>query len=460
MTDGRGIAGAVQWHEGMLLSPQHFQQAALRSEQLVAYHLLAASPFHWGIRRLALDMRVLVDGIFRIDAVEAILPDGLVVVEPLPENPPLQLDLTSVDHDFAARPGTLHLCVAARSGTIAGTAGVPRFRSVDAGLVCDENTGEDEIAIPRLRPVAHLFVTDAPTRPPPNLYVSLPIARVVFRDDGYALEPYAPPAFAVGRDSPLFALAEQVARRLREKAVALSERLQGPLAAGDQAVSGEGWTLVRALVQSLPKLEGLLSSGAAHALDLYLALCEAAGSVACLDGQPCPAQFPPYVHNDPLPAFLSIAQFIEHAVARLHEPYRAVRFSLDQGRFQLELRPEWLEDGKLVIGVRAAAGQAPNGVAEWLMGAWIGCTSRMRTIRDRRILGAPRRPIERVDALGLVPPRQVLLFAVEVDPQFVIAGELLEIASSRGPDAAGQPTQVMLYVPPERLSPETAGGSR
>jgi type VI secretion system protein ImpJ len=456
MSDGQPIAEAVQWHEGMLLSPQHFQQATLRSDQLVAYHLLAASPFHWGIRRLAIDMRVLVDGIFRIDAVEAILPDGLVVVEPLSGNVPLQIDLTSVDHDFAARPGTLHLCVATRSATVGGSAGVPRFRSVESAPVCDENTGDGEIAIPRLRPVAHLFVTDGPTRPPPNLYVSIPIARVAFRADGYGLEPYVPPMFAAGRDSPLFELVEQAARHLREKAMALSERLQGPLAAGDQAISGEGWTLVRALVQSLLKLEGLLSCGAAHPFALYLALCEAAGSVACLDAQPCPAQFPPYLHNDALPAFRNIAQFVEHSIARLHDPYQAVRFAFDQGRFQLTLRAEWLEAGALIVGVRAGAGQAMADVAEWLTNAWIGSTSRMRTIRNRRILGAARRPIERVESLGLVPPRGVMLFAVEADPQFVVGGEQLEIARSSGPEALGLPAETVLYVPPEQ--PATADG--
>jgi type VI secretion system protein ImpJ len=458
MSDGRPMAEAVQWHEGMLLSPQHFQQATLRSEQLLAYHLLAALPFHWGIRRVVVDVRVLIDGIFRIDAVEAILPDALVVVEPFPGNPPLQLDLTALDHDFAATPGTVHLCVAARSSTIAGAAGVPRFRAVESPPVCDENTGDGEIAIPRLRPVAHLFVTDAPTLPPPNLYVSIPVARIALRDDGYTLEPYVPPTLTVDRNSPLFALAGDVARRLREKAMALSERLQGPSAAADPSISGEGWTLVRALVQSLPKLEGLLASDAVHPFLLYLALCDAAGSLACLDAQPCPAQFPPYLHNDPLQAFRSIAQFIEQAVARLHEPYRTVPFAFVEDRFELDLRAEWLRQGELIIGLRARAGQALAAVAEWLNDAWIGSGSRMRAIRERRILGAARRPIERVDALGLVPPAQVLLFAVQINPQFILADERLEIARPAIADA-GRPNEIILYLPPESIA-ETAGEHR
>jgi hypothetical protein len=45
----------IQWHEGMLLSPQHFQQEAARVDALVAWHTLASSPYSWGIRRLELD---------------------------------------------------------------------------------------------------------------------------------------------------------------------------------------------------------------------------------------------------------------------------------------------------------------------------------------------------------------------------------------------------------------------
>ena len=52
----------IQWHEGMLLSPQHFQQEAARVDALVAWHTLASSPYSWGIRKLELDQSLLVAG--------------------------------------------------------------------------------------------------------------------------------------------------------------------------------------------------------------------------------------------------------------------------------------------------------------------------------------------------------------------------------------------------------------
>ncbi|MBK8174258.1 MAG: type VI secretion system baseplate subunit TssK [Rhodospirillales bacterium] len=450
MNDVRGIPESVQWHEGMLLSPQHFQQATRRADALLAYLVLAAAPYGWGIRRLVIDSRVLLDGIFRLDAVEAILPDGLVVVEPQADSPPLQLDLGSVEHDFAATPATVHLCVAAWSDTPADMGGVPRFRSVESRPIRDENTGDGAIAIPRLRPATHLFLTDAPTRSPPNLYTSIPIARIAFRDDGFALDSFIPPALTVDRDGHLFDLVDNVVRRLREKTMALSERLQGPVAEADQAVASEGWTIVRAMAQGLFKLEGLLSSGVAHPFSLYLALCDAVGGLACIDGQPCPPHLPPYVHAHPLPAFRAIVDFIDGLLSRVHEPYRAIRFNRDDDRFQLVLPVDWLSGRTLAVGARAAAGQGLPSVAEWMSDAWIGSTSRMRGIRERRILGTARRPVERIEELGLMPPRHVLLFAVDVDPAFIVAGETLEIASPQGRDAPGHPSELILYVPPDR----------
>ena len=47
MPELNDIPEAVQWHEGMLLAPQHFQLSARRGEALLGYALGAAAPFAW-----------------------------------------------------------------------------------------------------------------------------------------------------------------------------------------------------------------------------------------------------------------------------------------------------------------------------------------------------------------------------------------------------------------------------
>jgi type VI secretion system protein ImpJ len=73
------VPPAIQWHEGMLLAPQHFQWQSQRQEALLHYHSAAMNPFHWGVRHLRIDPVLLVDGTLRVLELEAVLPDGLVV---------------------------------------------------------------------------------------------------------------------------------------------------------------------------------------------------------------------------------------------------------------------------------------------------------------------------------------------------------------------------------------------
>ncbi|MBN2124458.1 MAG: type VI secretion system baseplate subunit TssK, partial [Deltaproteobacteria bacterium] len=62
MIDARDLPEAIQWHEGMLLAPQHFQQLSLRSEELLNYFTMMFNPFYWGVRRIRVDESLLIDG--------------------------------------------------------------------------------------------------------------------------------------------------------------------------------------------------------------------------------------------------------------------------------------------------------------------------------------------------------------------------------------------------------------
>src|SRR6266568_4617056 len=89
----REVPPAVQWHEGMLLAPQHFQLQTQRQETLLHYHSAAIAPFLWGVRHVEIDSVMLVDGVFRVLELEAVMPDGLVVAHSAGEVPDLTLDL-------------------------------------------------------------------------------------------------------------------------------------------------------------------------------------------------------------------------------------------------------------------------------------------------------------------------------------------------------------------------------
>ena len=442
MTEARDIPDAVLWHEGMLLAPQHFQQTAQRAEALLAYRVGAAVPYPWGVSRLAIDPAVLPDGLLRVDELEAVLPDGLILQHPRADEPPLELDLMGQGQDVRLGPRTLYVAVAARTGAQGGV-GHRRYRSVEGGACGDETTGDGEIEIPRLVPAPLLLLGDEHGRPPPRRWSSLPLARIAFRDDLFVLDRFCGPRLRVGRETELFAIAAGIAARLREKAVALGERLQAP---GSDGVQGGGWEAVRALARGLPRLEALLASQRAHPFDLFLALTDIVGSLTGIARQPCPAQLRAYDHNDPLPAYLQAAEIIGAAAGRLREPYQIVRFEhRGAGRFSHELPPA-LVGRELILGVRAAPGAASSAAAAWLETALIASASQLRAIRERRTLGAPRRLVDVVEELDLLPPRGVVLCRVGPDAGAIHAGEPLEIIGHGDAGGAGEPLEVLLFT--------------
>ena len=189
MSDARDLPDLIQWHEGMLLAPQHFQQADLRSEGLLHYHTSVGAPFHWGIRRLQIDGRALASGIFHVSEIEAILPDGALVTEPL------EVDLNPHAEGLGGRGTlTIHLAVPVRRGPAEPVAGsVPRHVSVEGHEVPDENLGEGALRIPRLRPAATLLVSDSPA----EKFTSFPLAKVSVQQDNSSLDDFVPPALSV-----------------------------------------------------------------------------------------------------------------------------------------------------------------------------------------------------------------------------------------------------------------------
>ena len=68
----------IQWHEGMLLAPHHFQNQDARIENLLFFHLSHLCPFFWGVKHLVIDENMLGSGRVRVSRIEGTMPDGLV----------------------------------------------------------------------------------------------------------------------------------------------------------------------------------------------------------------------------------------------------------------------------------------------------------------------------------------------------------------------------------------------
>jgi type VI secretion system protein ImpJ len=461
VTDARSIPAAVQWHEGMLLSPQHFQQAELRSHALHSYMLAAAAPYCWGVRRLRLDEAALVGGTFAVTELEAIMPDGLLVVYSSgldPDAPKLELDLRPLLADPGVSRIAVHLTVAVHSGSVGSKGGHLRFRQIEGVEVVDENTGDNPIPIPRLLPMLSLHATGGALQPPPARFVNLPLA--VFQSSGQRFNSveYEPPRLLVDQDTLLSQVANGIAADLRSKATEWGVRLSGALAAGNANTVGDSIATLRTIVAGLPRLEALLTIGVAHPFEVYLALCDIAGDLAVVGGQVTLPVLGTYAHADPLAAFSTVARFINDALDELRTPHMSVVFDhVRPGRFEIMLQPNYPRAGGLVIGVRLALGQDPAAVRAWFDAAVIGAVSRIETMLNNAVIGARRTAVDRAPELDLVPPPNMLLFRVNADPAFVVLGEILQV-SQLAVEGQTEPLELRLFLP-AAASDEPAGGA-
>ena len=433
------IPAAVQWYEGMLLAPQHFQQNAARQEMLVQYSALLVGPYCWGVRRLTLDVKLLPAGSFRVIDLEAVMPDGTVVAHRPETQGELTLDLTSRMKAPGQGDLTIHLVLPVR--TSSGVKGaISRTVAVEGEPVADENTGEGDLRVARLSPKLSLLEGDTP----PPKYVSMPLAKVRFEDEAYVLTDYIPPATAVPARSPLGEWCGQLVVRLREKAMFVSEQVRSPSAVLDMPLLMENRFKMQCLVAGLPQFEAILATGTAHPFLLYVSLCQLAGHLAALGPSLLPPVLSPYQHHDPRASFQEVMEFaLRMTNEGIPETYRVYPFALRGEVFELVFDPEWATH-RLVLGMRTATGVTEREMITWGEECVIGSESVTPSLRDKRILGAARQFVETDQEL--VPVRGVILFSLRPQAEFVKPGEVLQVMNFGERGRGARPLEVVLYV--------------
>lgn len=432
----REVPAAIQWHEGMLLAPQHFQWLSQRHESLLQYHASVISPFHWGVRHFELDPVTLVDGLLRVIDLEAVLPDGLVVSYAKGSAPELSVDLNSRVEEMRHRPLMVHLAIASRGR---GLAISERYASEEGGPVPDENTGEGELSVPILKPKLRLLVGE----PPPQKFASFPLVEVAYQNEVFTRTRFEPPALRVAPGSAVHQICEAIATHLRGKAAFLADQVREPSPAAGLPQIAEMRGMIHGLVGGLPAFEALLRTGASHPFTLYLALCGIVGHVAALGRSLVPPVLEPYDHNDIVTTFTEAQTFVRRTISEgVQESYTAYPFAQDGDEFKLLFDPKWA-DRQVMIGVRGAAEASAEDVSSWVSGSLIGSRSKIMSLRDRRVMGVRRTRVE--GDVGLVPPHGVSLYSLVTDREFVVPGEdLVLVNPSPGPKRAAD--WIVLFV--------------
>ena len=434
----------LQYSQGMLLLPQHLQYLTQHLFQIQCERLRAIQPFFWGVLEMEVDSLSLLNGVFRLTRLRSIFPDGLLAV--LPENTPLSVDLSPLRTELQApfSKATIYAQVPEVRATGPDVGGAfPRYKAADSQPFVDFSSGEDPQSLPILIPNISLT-----TECPNSMYTAFPLAQVTFENSGFRLAPFIPPLLHVSQSAPLGRAIRQVLKILWEKSSYLSNTLQSPLLDAVPEVTKRYRHILSVIAPPLPVLEAQLSTNATHPFILFQSLCGLAGALINLKLGQLPPLFPPYNHNDIFTSFDPVIAFIMEMVELIQQTYTSLPFTRSDRVFSLLITPQWVKRGSLTIAVREGAATTPESLAQWAKNAIIASKSRLRGVRERRVLGAGRNIVGADSQLGVSAPPFGVLLSLSIDPAFIAAGEELCIFNlSDTPDS--RPSEILLYAPTE-----------
>lgn len=430
----------IQWHEGMLLSPQHFQQAAARLDSLVAWHMLLAAPFSWGVRSLKIDMGLLPAGFVRVLQLEAIMPDGTSVSFSADNalHGTLELKLAPFAEALGNAPLDFYL-VLPLTRSMRDKGSPSRFRSVAMGQVEDEVSEALPADLPRLLPNLSLVAGDVPS----GSYTWLRLGTVFKDNELIKMGETLPALIEMPKDGALWERVSAFVGQLRGKAAFVAKQTAVPSSkTEDRLAYLEQRERLRNLMTGLPQIEAVLRTPSLHPYPLYLSLCALLGPLSMLKPGALPPVPPAYDHADPLAALNPVLEALQDSLMEISQEYREHKFEYRHGAFEINLLPEWV-DKQLVVGLR---GQPEKDLVAWMNGAIVGSQSAYASLRERRVLGAMRSHIEVAQELGVRASSGYTLFSIQASAALTLANEPLIVSNSTESASAQRPQEMVLFV--------------
>jgi type VI secretion system protein ImpJ len=462
------VPEAVSWSEGMLLSPQHFQQNDIYWNALLRHQLSVLQPYCWGVLELSVDPVALVKGVVVIERLHAVMNDGLVI--DYPGNfgtQPLTLDLSK--HPWDTEPTVIvQLRVPVRGkGAASANSDMQRYTTEHGNLEADENTGKDDIIVDRIRPKMTLAAGTVMAK----CYCSFPLLELVGDSRGFHFTTYHPPMLRLG--ASVFQAELALAEKLKALSVALwakyrelmGWRVDGRDAPRHGREANPHALAARHLVMALPAFDVMLKSGTAHPYDLYLALSQLVGMVAATAGAAQPPALAGYDHANCMPQFQQALDYIQTQLARLSADFDVIDFRhVGASGFMCHL-PSGTATNRLLIELRPRSGQNAATLGTWIDSARIAADDLMSTLVKRRYPGAVvtvATPAQ-VAELNLQPGAFVYEIAngsIEPDAgaarALIVAGRTLVILGE--PDE-NVPAAITLYLPHARPPVASAGAA-
>lgn len=387
------LPNAVQWSEGMLLSPQHFQQNDIHAQAMLHQRLASLSPHAWGVRTLKLDVARLADGFVKITECDAVMPDGLpLVFRAVTANQPLNL---KVDDKCVVngRPVRVFLTIPPRAGALdVPSTSIRRYTSLQGKETLDEVTGIGDVVVERQCVNIALFAEDDV----PSGYPALPLLEVVRDANGaVVLAPYHPPMFRI--DTSAFLKAQGLQQRFIALRNDMWEKLRELVGTSDDdgpesiAMLGTEARMhlraARDVAACLPLIDTILVDPQASPAQAWSAMAQIVGRMAAIGSNPRPLSMDPYRHADCIEQFQEALAFVNRKLGLVNTDWDSQAFiRVNDGMFTRRLPEDSTK--RVYIELRTSEGQSAGDMLKWLRDARIASEELLPVLRQRRMPGA------------------------------------------------------------------------
>lgn len=436
------IQDSVQWYEGQLLYPHHYQQMRHEIQQLSLCYLALTSPWYWGVRYLEIDEALLSTGIIRINKILAVFPDGSVLEKDEDKSPPIELDISPLKEGLKEKETTIYLAVVKHQSDTANTSGdFPRYISIESQSIVDENTGESPINIAKLSLRAFLVPEDKLSA----RLSAFPLIKISVQDGSFHKADFIPPTTQFHKDEFIGQLFKALITKIRRHIGYLSVRLQSIKTKDISSILDYYGDVYNILTSRILVLEALYESNNTHPYELYKELNIAAGTYCALNHSKSLPVFSPYNHNDLKATFDPVITFINEIIESVKNPSISIIFDQEDRVFHQEIKESYLTSDTLIIGVHLGPNISTATGTSWIKGAVIACDSSIKDVKEKRILGAERELVEQISEMGLIASYNQLFVKVKVDPTFIKEGEVLKIFNPSDREDT-RPDDLFLYV--------------
>ncbi|MDR3180181.1 MAG: type VI secretion system baseplate subunit TssK [Holosporaceae bacterium] len=428
------VQSFIQWHEGMLLSPQHFQQSDGYMQHLFSVFGLSCHAFCYGIHELMVDTSALASGVIRLMKTRGIFQDGYHFDYDALSDTPLEKNLSEYFLSHTA-PVKIYLAIPVRKeGCNELTGDMARYYSDEIIGINDENTGDNLINIPVLRPRMRLLLEhEIDAR-----YTSFPIFEAEKAiDGGVVATNFIPPYITVDEHSKVSVMCREVAQIIRGKVSYFADRKDNYAS----TALDESMTALRLLMQAVLPLEAIIKINRIQPFEMYKCLLHAVSNIISINPTSLIPMLPAYDHENIFSTFNALLQYAKSILAAMKQRYDIIHFQKEENVFKLQMRPEWLKGEEIAIGIQRAFSASDNEILNWISGVQIASESMLHLIKDRRVLGAERSIMER--GAYITQPNGMTILAVKTKSAYIKTSENLCLVNS---SQQILPEEVVLYA--------------